>query len=749
MYKFAENKNANKDLTVLGIPFRVYEKDGRIEKIADGSVSLSGSFTSLYFLGMATDSWQCSEWWGQQETLYDQTTRLFFGDRIGHFRIIFEDRTMELVSVIFGVNAFNYNLYFRPKPNEGNLMTFEAPYDEPFKSDEEARELLNNALILNENTSDDAEKASKWIFCYKPRRDKTIESIEWHKEDGKRADLCFSAVTGLTSDCEDGSGLRYADLDFFLKKSWYKPLDALKHRLYQYIDEIPREVDPIEIDGFDAPDIRFYNKYGTDVMTNVYRKNITDMAYGKITDDGMPHTSTAGTANFGCYIGFGTFNYSASYGAHVWTRDTGRMLIEVTNAGYFDRVRAAVGKLHEMLYYPSLRFKIPHWKRVANLVAQNENDTFNEGNENDGHASIMTAIWYLYHKGGVDKAWLTENKEHLKAAADYYLWQRDNPKESNFDRVLYTHSETSTQILGGYDLYSNFISYYAELLYASLFNELGDVEYAEKLRTFCRELKAGIFERFVMDHPKYGKVLTDTTDDCWTYEYKRFVPSLICTDFLAYDLHEADPELFDLCKRTFLAEKEVYYNAYSGRQMGYGQGYLTNCALALDLYGEYSECVDASAKLCYHHTDVPYIVPEGVIMHGSGKFFFRNSDLGNAVQQAEIIKEVRLMVGADDLSGKGYRLIPRLPSHMTRMEAKDIPVSLPDGVHKISFVYSRGAQYPVFATDGNVSYSFRLDCGEKPEYVRFGPFQKPDIKTNGKLLKTEEINGRYYANIII
>ena len=749
MYKFAENKKANRDLTVLGIPFRVQEKDGKIEKISDESLSLRGSFTSIYFLGMSTESWQCSEWWGQQEVLYDQTTRLFFGDRIGHFRIIFDDKTMELVSVIFGVNAFNYNLYFKPKPNEGNLMSFEAPYDEPFKSDKDAKKLLDGALILNENVSDDAEKASKWIFCYKPRRDKQIVSIEWHKEDGKRADLCFSAVTGLTSDCEDGSGLRYADLDFFLKKSWYKPLDALKHRLYQYIDEIPREVDPLEIDGFDAPDIRFYNKYGTDVMTNVYRKNITDMAYGKITDDGMPHTSTAGTANFGCYIGFGTFNYSASYGAHVWTRDTGRMLIEVTNAGYFDRVRAAVGKLHEMLYYPSLRFKIPHWKRVANLVAQNENDTFNEGNENDGHASIMTAIWYLYHKGGVDKAWLTENKKHLKAAADYYLWQRDNPKESNFDRVLYTHSETSTQILGGYDLYSNFISYYAELLYASLFNELGDVEYAEKLRTFCRELKAGIFERFVMDHPKYGKVLTDTTDDCWTYEYKRFVPALICTDFLAYDLHEADPELFDLCKRTFLAEKEVYYNAFSGRQMGYGQGYLTNCALTLDLYDEYSECVDASAKLCYHHTDVPYIVPEGVIMHGSGKFFFRNSDLGNAVQQAEIIKEVRLMAGADDLSCEGYRLIPRLPSHLTRIEVKDLPMRLSDGVRRISYVYSRGTHYPVFATDGSVSYSLGLECEEKPEYVRFGPFENDNIKSCGETVCIEEINGKYYAYIKI
>ena len=747
MYSFAENKNANRDLTVLGIPFRVQEKDGKIEKLADGSVSLSGKYSTLYFLGMSTDSWQCSEWWGQQEVLYDHTTRLFFGDRIGHFRIIFDDRTMELVSVIFGVNAFNYNLYFKPKPNEGSLMSFEAPYDEPFRSDAEAKKLLDDALILNENTASDAEKASKWIFCYKPKSDKRIESIEWHKEEGKRADLCFSAVTGLSADCEDESGLRSADLNFFLRKSYYKPLQALKHRLYQYIDEVPRTIEPLEIEGFDAPDIKFYNKDGPDVFTNVYRKNIMDMAYGKITDDGMPHTSTAGTANFGCYIGFGTFNYSASYGAHVWTRDTGRMLIEVTNAGYSDRVRKAVEKLHEMLYYPSLRFRVPHWKRVANLVAQNENDTFNEGNENDGHASIMTAVWYLYHKGGVGREWLVKNKEHLKAAADYYLWQRDNPKESNFDRVLYTHSETSTQILGGYDLYSNVISYYAELLYAEIFDDLGDHAYAEELRGFCRELKAGISEKFVMEHPEYGRVLTDTTDDCWTYEYKRFVPALICTDHLSYDLHKADPELYDLCRRTFAAEKEVYYNAYSGRQMGYGQGYLTNCALALDLYDEYSECVDASARLCYHHTDVPYIVPEGVIMHGSGKYFFRNSDLGNAVQQAEIIKEVRLMAGADDLGGEGYRLIPRLPSHMTRIEVTGLPVRCTGGVQKISYVYSRGTQYPLFATDGYVSYSLGFYQGEKPGYVRFGPFGRPDVKTNGESLGTDEISGKYYAYI--
>ena len=53
--------------------------------------------------------------------------------------------------------------------------------------------------------------------------------------------------------------------------------------------------------------------------------------------------------------------------------------------------------------------------------------------------------------------------------------------------------------------------------------------------------------------------------------------------------------------------------------------------LSLDLYDEFSECMDAATAFCYHHSDFNYIVPEGVIMHGSKRFWFRNCDLGNGV----------------------------------------------------------------------------------------------------------------------
>lgn len=749
MFEIIRHPAINEELTVCGVPFGVCRTDGVVRKVEGNHLPVEGSFETLYFLGMSTDSWQCSEWWAQTEVQYDASIRLFFGDRVGRIRLVYDDRTEDLISVIFGVNAFNYNLFFKQKDYEGNLMSFGAPYDEPFKSDPRARALLDAALVMTENTSDTAEKMTKWVFGYKPRSDKRIVKIEWWKEEGKRADFVIGGITGVPAGETDTTGLPTVDLDFFLRKAWYQPVEALKRRVYQYLDEIPASVELLDIPDFDAPDIRFYNEHGLDLYTNVYRKNIMDMAYHKITDDGMTHTSSAMTANFGCYIGFGSYNISDSYGGHVWTRDIGRMLIEVTDAGYLARAKMAVEKLHEMLYYPSVRFKIPHWKRVANLVAQNENDLFNEGNENDGHASIMMAICNLYRKGGVDKAWLVENRDHLKAAADYYLWQEAHPAESNFDGILYSHSETSTQIYGGYDLYSNIISAAALDSYAGLFDELDDPAYAADLRRLAARLREGCAARFTLDHPTLGRVRTDTTDDCWTYEYKRFAEIILAGDYISLDMAGADSALFDLMTRTFDAEREVYYNPYSGRQMGYGQGYLTNAALLLDLVDEYTDCVNASANLCYHHTDVPYIVPEGVIRHGSGKFWYRNSDLGNAVQQAEIIKEARLMVGVDDLNTSAPpTLVPRLPSTMTAMEVRDYPVATADGIKHITYRYERTNELPLSVSDGKTAYSMSLAGDAAPAGVRFGPFDTDHVTVcGGKLEKITLINGHYYAYV--
>ena len=78
---------------------------------------------------MSTDSWLCSDWWGQQEVQYDASSRLFLGDRVGRIRVVFEGNSEELIPVIFGVNVFNYNLFTGGKPHEGEIMSMGGPYD--------------------------------------------------------------------------------------------------------------------------------------------------------------------------------------------------------------------------------------------------------------------------------------------------------------------------------------------------------------------------------------------------------------------------------------------------------------------------------------------------------------------------------------------------------------------------------------------------------------------------------------------
>lgn len=755
MFYQYQHKDKAESIHVCGIPFAVLKNErGIVRKIGTETLAFPASCEALFFLGMATDSDYCSEWWAQNETMYDHSVRIFLGDRLMRIRVIFEDRTEELISVIFGVNAWNYNLFYRPKEAE-QLLSFDAPYQEPFASDPQAAALKDAALKLMENDTDSAEKCTKWVFGYRVRPDKKIKEIMLLKEDSKRANVAVSAVTGLLAGEEIRPEWTVVDQDFFLRKAYYADIDRLARRLYQFRDELPQSDEKKEIAGFDAPDLTFTGSAMAEIYTNVYRVNILDMAYGKIDADGRPHTSTPHTCNFGCYLGFGTFKENSdTYGGHVWTRDIGRTLMELVNLGYLKRALPAADYLHKLLYYPSIRFPIPHWKRVANLVAKDETDLFNEGKENDGHASVMLFLYTLYRKGAVDCGWLREHRSQLKDAAEYYLWQKAHPSESNFTDILYSESEASTQITGGYDLFSNIISSYALKAYAELFRQIEDPDYAAQLDEMAEELRRGVNRHFLMEHPRYGLVYTDTTDDCWTYEYKRMADLLLYSDLFGYDMAYDQPQWFDLLHRTFRAQKEAFYAPESGRQMGYGQGYLTQAAILLDLYEEMTECLEAAAMFSYHHTDHNYIVPEGVILHGSRQYWYRNSDLGNAVQQAEIVKCARLLLGIDDIvPARGLRLIPRLPNGWNSLDAKAYPVTKTDrSVTGFAFSYrrrpDRGEKGKITASADGCSYTADWEGDVPVEWIRMGPFRTPEIRVaGGGEFCVKRIQDNYFAYV--
>jgi hypothetical protein len=108
--------------------------------------------------------------------------------------------------------------------------------------------------------------------------------------------------------------------------------------------------------------------------------------------------------------------------------------------------------------------------------------------------------------------------------------------------------------------------------------------------------------------------------------------------------------------------------------MGYGQGFVTQAALLLDRMSDAGRLLDWTAREIYDPRVGTFIVPEGVHLDPTGKYWFRIGDLGNGVQEAEIVKAFRLILGWDDTRPETLRWRPRLPLGWAGMSVRNLPV---------------------------------------------------------------------------
>jgi len=707
-----------------GVPFQVFRKDGHLEAWANRRVELDLALApcrAVFFLGMTTAAPEGSEWWGQNERYDYQGGRLFLGDRLGQIRLIYEDRKLDVIPIVFGVNAWPYELFEQIKPHEKGLKTYGGPSPEPFASDRQARRLLAESLCLKPN---DAEKGMKYILAVRTRP-VGIKQILLIKDAAREAGFTVSAATGLKAEAElqGGEGQwRLVDNDFFIRKLYFPALDRLARRLYQFRDELPAGDPPAPPADYEGPGVSFEGTGLAEIFANVYTHNLHDMATEKVDAEGMMHTSSPQAPNFGGYVGFGTHrNGAGSYHSHVWSRDVGRSLIEVTAAGYRERPAKAGDQAHRLLYDRSLRYSQPNWKRIANASTLGNERLLEtvSGKENDGHASMMLLIYRLFQRRCVEEQWLVENRQAIVDAAEWFGWQMEHPQESLFDRVLYSESEASTQEFGGHDLFSNALTWQALRAYAKLADAMGDEKLKSRWSGLAEKLWEGLLACFTTEHPRYGRVFVDTTYDCWTWEAKRLAPLFLAPDLTGYDPATAEPELYELGRNTYLAQREENPSYAYGRQMGYGQGYIAQAAILLDEPEDMQGFVEQAAAFAYHHTDHPYIVPEGVIMHPSGQFWFRNCDLGNSVQQAEIVKCARLLIGLDDLDPEGgLRLLPRLPCGWTGLSVADHPFIAADPTGPVT----AKATYRYARRDGGYRLAMGFDRPIARVRARLGPF---------------------------
>lgn len=731
------NASSTVDVKYRDIPFKVtpsatgYQSNFINANIEVDPANKNISVNAVFFLGMVTEGSAASAWWGPTERYYANNNTLFIGDRLGKIMITYQDTTVDVIPIIFGVNLWNYELLNKPKISEKNMQFWWGPYPEPFLSDQNAKLLLESSLVLMEN---DTIKSGKYILGIKTQN-KPIAKILVNNEDLRTAGIHISGISCHAADKPLNPDWRLVDAKFFSKKEYFPAMDKLARRLYQFKDDLPA-TDPYNPPAnYNAPMVKFTGTPLAEIYTNVFAHNIHDMRTKKLDANGGMHTSSGDLADFGIYIGMGTFKAPAkAYYDHIWTRDVGRCVNEIIESGETERSVKAADNAVKLLYDKSARFSQPNWKRIANASTLGDDNLLKSvsGKENDGHAAMMIFLYRLIQHNVVDQTWVKSNWKALTDAAEWYCWQMENPIRSGFNKVLSSESEASTQQAGTYDLFSNYYAYNGLKAYAKLAKNAGDKAKEERWNQYADKLLVGIMDMFTTTHPRYGKIFVDINYDCWTYDYKRLVALFLAPDLYTYDLSVQNPELYQLCYNTYLAQKEDYFNYNSGRQMGYGQGYITETAILMDDYTDMKGYIEAAAAMCYHHSDYNYIVPEGVIMHPSGRYWFRNSDLGNNVQQAEIVKAGRLLIGLDDLNPEnGLNIIPRLPESWQNIEVKAYPVIAINGSGKS---IRSNVNYNYKKIEDGFEFSMQTDSVLKLGKLRMGPFNTKQIKVmDGKI----------------
>lgn len=691
-------------------------------------IDVAATLTGLLFLGMVTQarSGECG-WAGERFFGYEK--KLYLGDVIGRIDLLYEGNLMDGIPLIFGVNVWNYETFCHVQPHEAPVYPIRAPYREPFDSDPAARNLLEAALLLRENP--DGEKYSRYIFALRTRH-RRLTTLAVHPWGSRHAEIGVSAITAIA----DGVHLavqeawRFTDQQFYVRKEYFSSVDRLARRLYQYSDELPDHY-PLHIPvGYQGPHIEMRGRPEAELLTNVYYHNIHDMITHKVEDDGRMHTSTRHYPCYGFYEGIGTYRQEGQYNYYdqIWSRDLGRLLCEIIEHGETERCARAADLFFHYLYDPSSEFKRPHWKRIVNaselgVFPENyEGISFQEfvkGRENDGHASVMLMIYRLYQHRCVGLEYLRAHRQELVDAAEWFCWQMDNPGLSGFSGVLCSESESSYGEHGGYDLLSNSYAWSALAAFATLAREMGEVPFEKRWASYADRLLTNVLLTFTATHPRYGTVLSEPESDNWPSELKLLASLLLMPETTGYDPAEDAPQWYPLWANSYRAQKEAFFSPMVGGSMGYGQGYTTQAALLLDQVEDYTDCLGWAARFSYHHSEYPYIVPEGVTAHPSGRFWYRHTDLGNAVQQTEIVKCVRLVFGLDDLRpGPGLRLVPRLPDGWQLLEARrSLVVALVEGeiarIH-VDWLYRR--------VPGGFEAELTTPKPIRVASVRFGPF---------------------------
>jgi len=403
----------------------------------------------------------------------------------------------------------------------------------------------------------------------------------------------------------------------------------------------------------------------------------------------------------------------------VWSRDGARAGMERRRFGLGALTPREIDSFDRCLYL----VQPPHWTRdITNPF--NGHSNFAGASltgkpmlghaENDGHGQVMLLRYQDWLAAGRSAEWVARYWEATVDAAEWVIWVMDEKlSDQQPADTLWSHTEPAGW--GGVDAYSNVLCLYGLLASADIAAHAGKPAEATRWRMEAERLRRGMERHLTIEGPE-GKRWLMHPGSSWQDGDETLGAIIAAADYHGYLLDETPcaSDWWALARRTYAAQIASEPRYYHARAFGYGQGFITQAALLLDEMDDAGALIERLCDYAYSPKLQPWIVPEGVVVHPSGAYWYRSGDHGNTAQQVEILKVIRLIAGIDDLTPGRLTLVPRLPAGLTEVNVEAYPV--------------------LDATDKNAQVSYRLErrkdgmvfvchrSGTNPLRVRLGPF---------------------------
>lgn len=665
----------------------------------------------------------------------DQSVRFWVGDKLGEIRLNYADGTTDVYPLILGQGVWWGRIFY--------------DYQDPFPTDGRLRRAFAAAIRLY---PPGPVADGNYIAVIKPKpipiRRMAFEVFPaWKGTIG---------IRGITIETEETNVIDNATLlppaNFlpafarFVHDHELVPrgkaenrtagqLQALRLALYSSDQTYRRPGRAGLPPGYSGPTVSFKGSISANVLEDAFYYNVQDIR-NKIDATGMYHTSTRGALSWGGYKGIGTFREDfGRYYDTAFSRDMGRSLQEITMLGYTNEARRcadwALRMAHRWETEPRLKMDglvVPqHWSMLADRP---DPGSFN----NDGHGLTTLFIYQAWQWLPDRDEWLRSHWPDIKGLGDWILWQFAHPQISRATNgLLYTTSESAGG--RGYSVYPDCICMTALRALSEMSDSIGETNSSAQWRARADKMQEAMTEHYIVSDPKYGRVWT-LEHAGWPDKSTTLGPLIFAADYEGFAPGDELDAWRSVNEATYQRLIDTYRPfGFYGQAMGYGQGFVSQSALLLDRMHDATTILDWTAREIYDprfNAFDHFIVPEGVQVMPSGKFWYRIGDLGNGVQEGEIVKTLRLIVGVDDTRPSRLQFFPRMPYGWNEIAVSEYPILFERHGKRQSTLL----QYKLRRTGRRMDLKISAGTAPGPVLMRLGPFEKPpeisDVRINGQ-----------------